>query len=713
MLNYNKKEIKCWEEAIPLGNGNIGGLLFGGKDGIRLNIDSSSLWDTRPVEKFNRDDFTFDEILRLYRGGEEMHDELNARFLSPEGVYPTKIPCGAVIFVPESGEECEFYFSMAEAVGGVKLSSADKIECFFSATNFLGYARFPESVKIEFLPPDYRCNNVGAAGPDSNSLGLLGYPEGKVVLSDDSIVYRQPTAEGDYSVLAVMKKNGGAREMVFAVRTCSDGRGDSEVFADIKEALDKGYDAALAEHKAWWNDYNSKVSVDLPKKYSELEELYRFSHYLLGSGSRESFAPMALQGVWTAANDALPPWRGDYHFDLNVQGTYNWVYRAGRAEMARPLIEYFKRNKENMIEFSRRFFGEDGVFFVPGTADLNGNTVGGWVQYTYSLTSSMWMLLVLDKWCDYTHDKAFLEEFIIPAFNGSYKLMMDKFVCTRDGKYELVISASPEINDNKYSAWVKNSTYDISITKEFLRVYIKRLREIGSPTADAKDTLARFIPEHVGEDGYILAENMPLEVSHRHFAHCMNIFPFQTLDPRSGEDAILMQKTISNLEKCGTSLWTGFSFVWMSALYATAGDGEGALKYLEIFCDGFVSDNGFHLNGDFKKRGYSNFTYRPFTVEANGMYAEAIGEMLMQYHHEVLRLFPAIPKEWGCGCSFRGFAIDANTHISASVCDGVIECEITVDTERALQIEAFGVVHTVKLCAGKNSFRFAGKSAGV
>ena len=102
-----------------------------------------------------------------------------------------------------------------------------------------------------------------------------------------------------------------------------------------------------------------------------------------------------------------------------------------------------------------------------------------------------------------------------------------------------------------------------------------------------------------------------------------------------------------------------------------------------------------------------------FTVEANGMYAEAIGEMLMQYHHEVLRLFPAIPKEWGCGCSFRGFAIDANTHISASVCDGVIECEITVDTERELQIEAFGVVHTVKLCAGKNSFRFAGKSAGV
>ena len=145
----------------------------------------------------------------------------------------------------------------------------------------------------------------------------------------------------------------------------------------------------------------------------------------------------------------------------------------------------------------------------------------------------------------------------------------------------------------------------------------------------------------------------------------------------------------------------------MSALYATAGDGEGALKYLEIFENGFVSENGFHLNGDFKKHGYSRFTYCPFTVEANGMYAEAIGEMLMQYHHGVLRLFPAIPNEWRGDCSFRGFMLDANTYVCASHKGDVIECEI-VNTaeEKEMTVFVFGGEHHVTLKSGTNSFSF-------
>ena len=180
MLNYNKSEIEHWEEAIPLGNGNIGGLLFGSKKEIRLNLDSSSLWDTRAVKKFNLENYTFDELLRLYRGGEQMHGELEERFLRPEGVFPTKIPCCALIFTPDGCDECEFYFSLDDAVGGVKLSCGGKIECFLSAVDFIGYARYPKGVKLDLLPPDYDSIEKLDVGPDSNSLGLLGYPKGEV-----------------------------------------------------------------------------------------------------------------------------------------------------------------------------------------------------------------------------------------------------------------------------------------------------------------------------------------------------------------------------------------------------------------------------------------------------------------------------------------------------------------------------------------------------
>lgn len=713
MLKYNKKEIAHWEEAIPLGNGSMGGLLFGDAKKIRLNIDSSSLWDLRVDQKYAREDYTYDELYRLYREGEEKNGELQERFGRPSGVYPTKIPCCAITFSPTSECDGEFFFSMKEALGGVKLSTDEKIECFFSATNFLGYIKYPKSVKIELLPPDYQTVTSTSSGPDSNSLGLLGYPKGTVVAEVGRITYRQPMADGDYSVLVEMREVGEYTEAVFGVRSNVDAFSDDEMMGRIKSALDIGYDKALAEHKAWWSEYFASVSVTLPEEYKSLEELYTVAHYLLGSGSREKFAPMALQGVWTAAEGALPPWRGDYHFDLNVQGTYNWAYRAGRVEEVRPLIEYFKRNKENIFNFSEKFFGEKGVFFIPGTADLNGNIMGGWVQYTYSLTSSMWMLLVLDKWCDYTDDRGFLTDFIILAFDGTYKLLMDKFVTRVGDKYELSISITPEINDNKYSAWVKNSTYDISIIKEFLKVYIKRLKSVCAPCDEPVDTLEGFVSESISEVGYLLAENMPLEVSHRHMSHCMNLFPFQSLDYRSGDDLDLMKKTLNNLEKRGTSMWTGFAFPWVAALYATAGDGEGALKYLKIFEDGFISENGFHLNGDYKKKGYSNFTYHPFTLEANGMYAEAIDEMLMQYHHGVLRLFPAIPKAWNGKCSFHGFKIDAKTCVGACAFDNKIECEIRADESKEILIEAYGILHSVILECGTNKLEFYKTPEGV
>ena len=165
----------------------------------------------------------------------------------------------------------------------------------------------------------------------------------------------------------------------------------------------------------------------------------------------------------------------------------------------------------------------------------------------------------------------------------------------------------------------------------------------------------------------------------------------------------IYERALSELERLGTGLWVGFSFPWVAQIYAMAENGNGAYQNLYAFAHGFVSNNGFHLNGDFKKQGYSRFTYCPFTVEANGMYAEAIGEMLMQYHHSVLRLFPAIPNEWRGDCSFRGFMLDANTYVSASHKGDVIECEImNTAEEKEMTVFVFGDEHHFTLKSGTN-----------
>ena len=710
MFNLDRKSIERWDEAIPLGNGAMGGLLFGDSKCIQLSVDCSSLWDLRQEARKEMADFTFAEFLRLVKEGADKNEELQTRFgrFYEACPYPTKILSGLFQFSIPDGEETLFRFIKDNALGVVQLSSGEKIECFFSANNFLGYIRCPKSVEFSFVPPAYQAEIENSEGIVVGSLGLLGYPQGKLTNQDGTIIYRQPTHESAYAVFIKYREVEGNTEIVFMVKPQDDKRSDDAIIKALEDALSKGFDDEFLKHKTWWNTYFEQTSVRLPSADQDVQELYEMAHYLLGAGSRKGYSPMPLQGVWTAAEGFLPPWKGDYHFDLNVQGTYNWAYRAGRFDEIYPLVEYFIKNKENIENFSKKFFALNDAFFIPGAADLKGNVMGGWVQYTYSIGSSIWMVLVLEQWYSFTKDEEYKNEFLLPMLKKTYLVLKERFLINVDGIYEIALSVSPEINNADYSSWVKNSTYDISIIKRFLTVFAKYLRENGEDEREVIHLLENMPQEPSGKDGYWLAQNMPLTESHRHLSHCMNIFPFQNLDCLKAEDKDIMENTLRNLEKYGTSMWVGFSFVWMSALYACAADGENAVKYLKIFSDGFTSVNGFHFNGDYKKKGYSTFDYRPFTLEANGMFAEAVQEMLMQYHHGILRLFPAIPKTWQEeGCSFRGFYLNKDIIVGASLTNNKIECTIENKGEaQELPIFALGEVKSFFVKNGENKITF-------
>lgn len=716
VFNQDRNIIERWDEAIPLGNGAMGGLLFGENNLVKLSVDCSSLWDLRQEERKERADFTFAEFLRLVQEGADKNEELQTRFgrFYEACPFPTKIPSGAFQLVVPEGEETLFRFIKEDALGVVQLSSGEKIECFFSANNLLGYIRCPKSVEFSFIPPDYQAEIENNEGVVVGSLGLLGYQQGELTQTDGMIIYRQPMKESSYSVLIKYQEVDEKNEIVFTVKSQDDIRLDNDILQSLENALLEGFDCEFLKHKKWWNTYFEQTSVCLPNADRDIQELYETAHYLMGAGSRKGYAPMALQGVWTAAEGFLPPWKGDYHFDLNVQGTYNWAYRAGRFDEIAPLVEYFIKNKENIERFSKNFFGLEEAFFIPGAADLNGNVMGGWVQYTYSIGSSIWMVLVLEQWYSFTKDEDYKKSFLLPILKKTYLVLKERFLVNVNGTYEIVLSVSPEINNADYSSWVKNSTYDISIIKAFLKTYARYLQANGEDETEVMQILQNMPREPMGEEGYWLAQNMPLTESHRHLSHCMNIFPFQTLDFFNEGDKRLMKNTLQNLEKYGTSMWVGFSFVWMSVLYACAVDGENAVKYLKIFSNGFTSANGFHLNGDYNQKGYSTFDYRPFTLEANGMLAEAVQEMLMQYHHGILRLFPATPKTWEeQGCSFKGFYLDKDVQVSASLTSGKIECNIENNGEaKELKVFVFGEIKTVYLQSGRNELVFANNKRG-
>ena len=115
----------------------------------------------------------------------------------------------------------------------------------------------------------------------------------------------------------------------------------------------------------------------------------------------------------------------------------------------------------------------------------------------------------------------------------------------------------------------------------------------------------------------------------------------------SPRDRKIIAASLAQIDRLGTKAWCGYSFSWMACLGARAGQPDRALSNLKLFVEAFISRNGFHLNGDQTGRGYSSFTYRPFTLEGNFAAGQAVHEMLLQSWGGVVRVFPAVPGQVG------------------------------------------------------------------
>ena len=151
------------------------------------------------------------------------------------------------------------------------------------------------------------------------------------------------------------------------------------------------------------------------------------------------------------------------------------------------------------------------------------------------------------------------------------------------------------------------------------------------------------------------------------------MYPFNLITCEGSEkDRQRIRASLAQWDKLGTSRWCGYTFSWMSCLRARVGDAESALRNLDIFVKAFILRNGFHANGDQTKSGFSNFTYRPFTLEGNFLAMQAVQEMLLQSWSptpgtrdtEVIRIFPATPWRWH-DVSFADLRAEGGHRVSA------------------------------------------------
>jgi len=642
---------KTWDEGMPLGNSIIGSLIWQKDSALRMSLDRVDLWDQRSTENIWGENFSFDWVYQQVVKKDYVPVQQMFDYPYDRDPAPSKIPGAGLEFSLEKmGKLKNIRLYLNNALCEVKWENGASLKTFVHATNPVGWfvvSGADESFVPELVPPIYNTSeNVVDDGPVTGlSLKRLGYEQGPVTKNGNKIVYHQK-GWGDfyYDVAVKYERKGNVLYGVWSVTS-------SMVSEKAEELVDKYYaqgpEAQYGEHMEWWNGYWAKSSVNLPDRV--LQKQYYNEMYKFGSATRENSYPISLQSVWTADNGKLPPWKGDYHHDLNTQLSAWPTYAGNRLKEGYGYLHTLWNQRETNKKYTKAFYGTNGLN-VPGVATLTGQPMGGWIQYALSPTVSAWLSQHFYLHWKYSADQEFLKEKGYPYLKD-VAVHLEELSEVKEGKRMLPLSSSPEIFNNSLQAWFHTYTnYDLAMVNFAFKAAAEMAEALGLKEDAAHwKTLRSELPAYEldSDGGFAFAKGHYYDSSHRHFSHLMAFHPLGIVDWSNGkEDQQIIQSTIDKLMEIGPGAWCGYSYSWLGNLQARAFNGEGAASALSDFANYFCLRNTFHANGDQSKSGKSGFTYRPFTLEGNFAFASGIHEMLIQSHTGIVKIFPAIPGDW-------------------------------------------------------------------
>ncbi|MCR4922179.1 MAG: glycoside hydrolase family 95 protein [Bacteroidaceae bacterium] len=639
-----------WDEAMPLGNATLGCLVWQREEKLRFSLDRTDLWDLRPAERYQGDHFSFDWVRKHIR--ERDYAPVIDKFERTAGsVAPSKIPGAALEFDSEGwGPVTASRLFLNDALCQVGWENGTRLQTFIQADRPVGWFVFrnvAEDFHLQLVPPAYQSGqSVGNGGLGDTALDLLGYEQGEVTQEGDFITYHQKGwADFYYDVAVGWQRKGNDIVGAWSITSSLVGENAAD---EVKRALGQGVRKAYSRHLDYWQPYWSQSVVCVPD--TVVQRQYDREMYKFGSASRKDSYPISLQAVWTADDGRLPPWKGDYHHDLNTQLSYWPAYTGNHLDEGLAYINTLWNQRPVHKAFTRKFFGKDGLD-VPGTCALDGHAIGGWVQYSMSQTTSAWLAQHFYLHWKYSADREFLAERGYPYLRDVAVFLEQQSEVDEQGVRRLEWTSSPEINDNRLEAWFPDFTnYDLALTSFAFLAAGEMADSLGlnDEAAHWKQAEAQLPHYALDEKGALLiSPSTPLPYSHRHFSHAMAIHPLGLLDVSHGDaEKRIIDATLDQLYEYGPDYWCGYSYSWLANLEARALHGEKACEALRTFAQCFCLRNSFHANGDQSRSGKSRFLYRPFTLEGNFAFASGLQEMLLQSHAGIINVFPAIPEKW-------------------------------------------------------------------
>lgn len=633
-----------WLEGIPLANGHIGALIWGDGRPLKITLDKYDAWETRekPIT-----DKSYAELRQIVADGkrEESEAYLRTQAIYGDDPYPTRLPLPRIeMDLGENFSWGEARLNLLEGRATLRAQGEDdnsaRVDCFVHAVRNVvriqlsGFDAVPQlKVSMDHLDDNAR-----------QTLAKWGYPEPEITGDGTKGVLFQATPSGySYAVAWDGKAAGDGWGYAVAIVSSEDAPNPREAAQQL--AADNAGAISTSEHTDWWHRFWQGSKIDIPDK--RLEALYYFELYKLACSSRPGGLPVTLQGLWTL-DGGMPPWSGDYHLDMNVQQSYWPIYTANLLELGESLYRAFSDCLPRWKKQYEEFYGGEGIW--AGCAiGPRGERIYGYSGVEIWLGNHAW--LAQHYWLHYLYsqDETFLREQALPMLRLSFLSYANILEEGDDGRLHVPMSYSPEYGEGGYDAYIKDPAVDIALIQFLGRTLLECNKILGEEldvTPRVNEVLASLIDLPRNGTQLLVAPDMPLAHSHRHHSHLMAIHPLALLDMQNEGDRAVIRDSLRHIRVKGTGEWTGWAFPWMSLIASRAELGNMAWNMLDQYADGFIVPNTFHINGDPRVFGLSQFDYNPMTLEAGFGAAAGVLEMLLQSHNGLIRVFPSIPDRW-------------------------------------------------------------------